>query len=568
MERPYVSIVVAVYNREKLLARCLDTLVYQTLENIEILVVDDFSTDNSLNIALEYQNIFPNKIKVFENTKKGVACAKNLGIEHATGEFITFVDSDDYVEYWAYEKMYERAKKLKCEILCAPFYRIKDNTKSIGGKIEKLTMLSILFSEITFLWAKLIKKEVFERFGNLPELSKGEDAAFIYIALSYLENRIGYFERPYYYYELSDNSICASSTIEIVNDVLKGNSIILANTNPEYLNIFKCIIVRRTLNLMSQNRAYADILIDYLKTHEELYSNNLYLSEKCPVIYKWLKRTLDTTNIVIPKIAYVNGFGVQPSESYLKELNEKLFRAGTEIIILNEDNCDVKENDIVHKAYKEKNFQFVGEYFILKYLYEQGGIYVSEKIQINHALDPLTNNTAFFTYVDDRNFSADIYGAAKENTIIKSLLETYFMPELYENPYEELSHRIKTILITKAGIHLSAREVKLPQYDVTVFEPSLLIQEMQGKWNFCQLKLSVSDADVELYNKSTLQCLIKNEINAEKSKDKFSYSQDKTVHELMREKEEILNSTSWKITKPLRKIGDFVYRINKRQYKK
>ena len=72
MEKPFVSVIVPVYNRERLLVRCLDTLVYQTLDNIEILIVDDFSTDNSYEVALDYENRFPEKVKVFKNTCKGV----------------------------------------------------------------------------------------------------------------------------------------------------------------------------------------------------------------------------------------------------------------------------------------------------------------------------------------------------------------------------------------------------------------------------------------------------------------------------------------------------------------
>lgn len=137
MEKTYISVIVPVYNREHLLVRCLDTLIYQTLENIEILVIDDYSTDNSLKVALKYQERFPEKVKVLRNTKKGVSFAKNMGIEHATGEFITFVDSDDYVEYWAYEKMYERAKKSGCEILCSPMYKISENRKAVWGRMKK-----------------------------------------------------------------------------------------------------------------------------------------------------------------------------------------------------------------------------------------------------------------------------------------------------------------------------------------------------------------------------------------------------------------------------------------------
>ena len=100
-----VSVIVPVYNSEKYISKCLNSLVTQTLDDIEIIIVDDYSTDNSLQIIEYYQEIYPKKIKVIENkVNSGAATARNIGLEHATGEYIGFVDSDDYV----LPKMYER----------------------------------------------------------------------------------------------------------------------------------------------------------------------------------------------------------------------------------------------------------------------------------------------------------------------------------------------------------------------------------------------------------------------------------------------------------------------------
>ena len=104
---PKVSIIVPIYNEEEYVSTCLLSLINQTLDDIEIILIDDNSTDNSLNILLDYAKKYPN-IKVYHNEKNlGQGASRNIGLSFATGEYIGFVDSDDYVSYTMYEDMYK-----------------------------------------------------------------------------------------------------------------------------------------------------------------------------------------------------------------------------------------------------------------------------------------------------------------------------------------------------------------------------------------------------------------------------------------------------------------------------
>ncbi len=106
---PKVSIIVPVYNSGKYLKTCLDSLVNQTLKNIEIIAVDDCSTDNSLLILMDYAKKYHN-IKVYHNRENlGQGASRNRGLDVARGEYIGFVDSDDYIRYTMYEDMYKAA---------------------------------------------------------------------------------------------------------------------------------------------------------------------------------------------------------------------------------------------------------------------------------------------------------------------------------------------------------------------------------------------------------------------------------------------------------------------------
>ena len=105
-----VSVIIPVYNVEKYIKRCLDSLVNQTLENIEFILVDDGSPDGSAEIIKEYADKFPNKIVYLYQDNAGQGAARNTGYRIAKGKYIGYVDSDDYVDANMFKKLYDKAK--------------------------------------------------------------------------------------------------------------------------------------------------------------------------------------------------------------------------------------------------------------------------------------------------------------------------------------------------------------------------------------------------------------------------------------------------------------------------
>ena len=133
-----VSVIVPFYNVEKYIDRCLNSLVNQTLEDIEIIIVNDGSKDNSETIAKEYSSKYKDKIIYLEKENGGLSDARNYAIPYATGEYIAFLDSDDYVEVNMYEQMYEKAKKENADIVECDFLWEYPNEKiESKGKIYK-----------------------------------------------------------------------------------------------------------------------------------------------------------------------------------------------------------------------------------------------------------------------------------------------------------------------------------------------------------------------------------------------------------------------------------------------
>ncbi|WP_052406656.1 glycosyltransferase family 2 protein [Clostridium culturomicium] len=112
-----VSVIVPVYNVEEYLAPCLDSLVKQTLQDIEIIVVNDGSPDNSQEIIDRYVKKYPNLVKAMIKENGGQASARNMALEIAKGEYVNFVDSDDWVKIDMYENMYKKAKEEDADIV-------------------------------------------------------------------------------------------------------------------------------------------------------------------------------------------------------------------------------------------------------------------------------------------------------------------------------------------------------------------------------------------------------------------------------------------------------------------
>lgn len=125
-----ISIIVPIYNSSIYLDRCLKSIINQTYSNIEILLIDDGSTDNSLEICNQFA-IKDKRIKVFHKDNNGVSAARNDGIDYSTGDYIAFVDSDDYIELDMYERMMKINDKFNCEIVLCDCYKESNSNKGI-----------------------------------------------------------------------------------------------------------------------------------------------------------------------------------------------------------------------------------------------------------------------------------------------------------------------------------------------------------------------------------------------------------------------------------------------------
>lgn len=165
------SVIVPVYNVEKYLTKCLHSLVNQTLQEIEIIVVNDGSTDQSQTIIDQFSTDFSSKIKAYNKENGGLSDARNFGIDKCTGDYIGFVDSDDFVTPTMFEEMYALATKHEAEIVICNLQKVDEEGKitqkltQIPNMPEKIDLESnfSVFSDISyFACNKIFKWDLFE----------------------------------------------------------------------------------------------------------------------------------------------------------------------------------------------------------------------------------------------------------------------------------------------------------------------------------------------------------------------------------------------------------------------
>ena len=177
---PKVSVIVPIYNVEKYLKKCLDSLESQTLKDIEIILVNDGSKDESGNIAKEWSDGKEN-IKYVEKENGGLSDARNFGLKYATGEYVAFLDSDDYVENTIYEKMYNKAISENADFVECDFVWEYPNKKRIDKKIEYSNKLEMITYIRVVAWNKLIKRSlIVENNLQFPKGLRYEDVEFTY----------------------------------------------------------------------------------------------------------------------------------------------------------------------------------------------------------------------------------------------------------------------------------------------------------------------------------------------------------------------------------------------------
>lgn len=210
-KQPLISVIIAIYNPGKYLRACLDSIIGQTYKNLEIILVDDGSTDDSLAICKEYAEK-DNRVVVHHKENSGVSATRNAGIRLAHGEYFSFIDSDDYLEEDAYEYMMNLIETHKVDAINYEHYITYPSKETVHrlddknyGLFDRKEAVHQLVYNVLFAWNKLFSRKIVEDLLFDETIVRGEDSLFSILAFDKAE-KVWFEKRPLYHYIQSENS--------------------------------------------------------------------------------------------------------------------------------------------------------------------------------------------------------------------------------------------------------------------------------------------------------------------------------------------------------------------------
>lgn len=271
-----ISIIVPIYNMEQYLERCLLSLIHQDYQNLEIILINDGSTDNSINICNKYKKI-DNRIIVINKEHSGLSDTRNIGIKKATGDYIGFVDSDDYIDKDMFKNLIEGAEKYQCEIsMCDLVETYNPNEKAKRDPLnyikmnKKQALEQLLYDKNigNYVIDKLFSKTLFDNI-SFPIGKLYEDISTTYKLFIKANNIIYIPTTMYYYYQRSDsivNNITRESILDYINAVFERYYDLKNNYN--FSNLYT---VYSLVNVVIKMSIWSIKIQDY-----ELFDNTIY----------------------------------------------------------------------------------------------------------------------------------------------------------------------------------------------------------------------------------------------------------------------------------------------------
>lgn len=290
-----ISVIVPVYNVEQYLEKCVNSIINQTYKNLEIILVDDGATDSS-GIMCDELAESDNRIKVYHKENGGLSDARNYGVERATGDYIGFVDSDDYIDSEMYEKLYEAIKRenvdvAECSLKVIYPGKIElftdEKYYKVLGKTEYLEEYLTIKKVFGSVWTKLIKSDVAKKL-VFPKGKLYEDTYYAYDLIK-IANSFVLIDSPSYNYLMRENSITNSKFNPRIFDLIKIVEKFHKMTYENYPGLKEAADCRKMY-------AYFSVLNSILL--EENYRDNEYYSK----ILSYFKRNY----ISLLKNKYIN----------------------------------------------------------------------------------------------------------------------------------------------------------------------------------------------------------------------------------------------------------------------
>lgn len=567
-----VSVVIPVYEVEDYLARAIDSVLAQTLSSIEIILVDDGSTDDSAQICDEYTARYPDTIRVVHKQNEGLGLARNTGAALARGKYLAFIDSDDTIDPTMYASMAAAAEENGCDVVMCDVmihYVAEDKTTVVSSYPSQTVDLCDYIANgnnITYSVNKLFLREWFSSFAYEKMLF--EDIALIPAAMTHCRT-LGYVAEPFYHYYRRPNTL--STTVQgALGDVVVAFKLFLERCNPVFREEAVYCAARQIYWNMMQSRVLlkADF-ITLLHEYEADFLKNSYIRQD-----KTISRLLPfCSEPVIPeRFLCIHLFRPLPDD-FLPALTETFPRAS--VVQADERILSaIPLPESVQHALDTGNISFAEEYVSLYLLYRLGGIVLTPETRAQLTLKTLRTLHVFFGFSSEDTLFTGCFGALKDHYVIRMLLDSYNTPSIVNTACLPLTNRLRDLLTVQFGLRLNGRK-QLLHKEVSVLLPSVLAYDMQDGEN-CAKRADIKVPDgYECVSREVLafwSARILENWNLYKSlrdtrpntpppkpappSPRGGISEAELAAHIRQVMDNYEQSTSWRITKPLRALAN------------
>ena len=465
---PKVSVIIPVYNVERYLRECIDSVVNQTLKEIEIICVDDGSTDTSLDILKQYA-ARDNRITIITQTNLCAGVARNAGLSQAKGEYLSFLDSDDFFEPNMLEEVYLKIKEKQADEILFNTYLYDDTLhedKAVEWTLDVKNVPELFnYSHVPekifklsncWVWNRLYKTEFIKSNGiRFQKLGCANDTYFSCIA-TVLASSITYLDKRYVHYRVNrqqfQNVTSFSFRHKFPTDLLICFHSVYLKLKQlgVYETVKKSYLQVAVEHIIWSEKAFADneelhtkfityLAENYKETFQDKppFSNNT-LNKK----YTYLRNILvdyGTFNEIPRRVYYVWGANEPKRDEVLKCIRSwEQFLPDYEIVEINDDSTkyfnfahELETNTWFKTVYERKMWAYVADYIRMKTLYENGGIYFDTDVSVVKNMDDFLHEKAFVgMQSSSKDGSGDwvepaICGAQKNNPFIGKIVSFY-----------------------------------------------------------------------------------------------------------------------------------------------
>lgn len=465
-----VSVVVPVYNVGDYLQPCLQSLADQTLEELEILVVNDGSTDHSGEIIDAFTEKYPGRVFRLDKENGGLSSARNYGIARARGAYIAFIDGDDWVELGMMQTMVQLAVQNNCDMVLADLFGFDNATENSYPEHcpfpqEGLVPLPDLLCQSTrpvvvSACTKLYKTSLFDRY-QFPD-GWYEDMGLIPILYSYAR-AVYYLPRPLYHYRWNRaGSIQSQKASPKTLDIFKSKERVLALGNPDYQAELAFAVYEHTCRFYAAQPQFAAQTLDFAQKHAGYFSGNTYIDKH---VAKGLLPRLWDGKGQIPKHIFYWKTGRTPHLSQWQKLAPDFTFKGD-----GPESCTPKQQAYLTKmqAYPEVCALFTQ----MSILHQKGGIWLDGDMIVTGDLQRLRYYPAVFALERFDQIHLGVVACVPGHGFVGEVLEAMQRQKTDLQTREDVNRLVLQLLAEK-GFAYSGK-FQIVDQNIAVFPPNML----------------------------------------------------------------------------------------------